>query len=96
MTALASPLAGKTHREVVLGTRGAVHIAHPLAERALCGAPIGERPGIDAFGRKDVDGYNHCWPDMNPRPIDGYDACGQCQGQTYAGGGEERQAGAYA
>lgn len=87
-----SALAGKTHREVVLGVRGAVHIAHPLADLTLCGKPIGSRPAVDAFDRTSVDGFRS-WDD---RPFRATDACHECQTQTFSGGGESRAMGAYA
>lgn len=87
-----SPLALKTSREIVRGKRGATHIAHPLADKTLCGVAIGERPGIDAYGRHGVDGYG-TWP-HEPRPF-GND-CEACERVMYAGqGNEERQMGAY-
>lgn len=79
----ASPLAGKTSREVVLGIRGGVHIAHPLADRALCGASIGERPGVDAYTHGDSR-------------ADGFHACRECQAHTYSGGNEGAALGWYA
>lgn len=94
-TKVRAPLARLTSREVVRGVRGGVHIAHPLADLTLCGKPIGERPGIDAFGRTSVDGLTSNERLCGSLPI-AYHACRECQGRTFGGGGEERQAGAYA
>lgn len=77
-----SALVGKTNREVVLGTRGAIHIAHPLAPLTLCGKQIGERLGVDAFGRGGIHNGVHVY---------GFNACRDCVVSTYAGGNEARQ-----
>lgn len=76
-----SKLVGKTSRELVTGTRGALHIAHPMSERALCGAAIGSRPGVDAY-RGD-----------HSRSLYGFNACPTCIAHTYSGGNEERALG---
>ena len=68
-------------RVVAIGIRGAIHVAHPRGERALCGAAVREITVRDAYGEGIIEVYN---------------GCSACCALTYSGGNEARQIGAYA